>query len=113
MQGGGTVSGFTGSLRVNAIRATAAELLRGEFPSVKGGLVLPSDATVRIVDPENIDLAAFGAMRQVVKATRLTLEGGVDGLRVDAGDGRTWRVKVLEDGLALRPPAKGSVMVVR
>lgn len=113
VQGGGTVSGFTGSLRVNAIRATAAELLRGEFPSVKGGLVLPPDATVRIVDPENIDLAAFGAMRQVVKATRLTLEGGVDGLRVDAGDGRTWRVKVLEDGLALRPPAKGSVMVVR
>lgn len=113
VQGGGTVSGFTGSLRVNAIRATAAELLRGEFPFVKGALVLPSDATIRIVDPENIDLAAFGAMRQVVKATRLTLEGGVDGLRVDAGDGRTWRVKVLEDGLALRPPAKGCVMVVR
>ena len=113
VQGGGTVSGFTGSLRVNAIRATAAELLRGEFPFVKGALVLPSDATVRIVDPENIDLAAFGAMRQVVKATRLTLEGGVAGLRVDAGDGRTWRVRVLENGLALRPPAKGSVMVVR
>ena len=113
VQGGGTVSGFTGSLRVNAIHATAAELLRGEFPSVKGGLVLPSGATVRIVDPENIDLAAFGAMRQVVAATRLTLEGGVAGLRVDAGDGRTWRVKALEDGLALRPPAKGSVMVVR
>lgn len=113
VQGGGTVSGFTGSLRVNAIRATAAELLRGEFPFVKGALVLPSDATIRIVDPENIDLAAFGAMRQVVKATRLTLEGDVAGLRVDTGDGRTWRVRVLENGLALRPPAKGSVMVVR
>ena len=113
VQGGGTVSGFTGSLRVNAIRATAAELLRGEFPFVKGELVLPSDATVRIVDPENIDLAAFGAMRQVVKATRLTLEGGVAGFRVDAGDGKTWRVKVLDNGLALRPPAKGTVMVLR
>lgn len=113
VQGGGTISGFTGSLRVNAIRATAAELLRGEFPSVKGALVLPSDATVRIVDPENIDLAAFGAMRQVVKATRLTLEGDVAGLRVDTGDGRTWRIKVLENGLALRPPAKGFVMAVR
>lgn len=113
VQGGGTVSGFTGSLRVNAIRATAAELLRGEFPSVRGELVLPSDATVRIVDPENIDLAAFGGMRQVVAATKLTLEGGVAGFRVDAGDGKMWRIKVLENGLALRPPAKGSVMVIR
>ena len=52
-------------------------------------------------------------MRQVVKATRLTLEGGVAGFRVDAGDGKTWRVKVLDNGLALRPPAKGTVMVLR
>ena len=113
VQGGGTVSGFTGSLRVNAIRATAAELLRGEFPFVKGELVLPSDAVVEIVDPENLDLTAFGRLRQVVAATKLTLEGDVAGFRVDAGDGKTWRIKVLDSGLALRPPAKGSVMVVR
>lgn len=113
VQGGGTISGFTGPLRVNAIRVTTAELLRGEFPFVKGACVLPSDTVIEIVDPENLDLAAFGRMRQIVAATKLTLEDGVAGFRVDAGDGKTWRIKVLENGLALRPPAKGTVMVIR
>lgn len=113
VQGGGTISGFTGSLHVNAIRVTTAELLRGEFPFVKGELVLPSDASIEIVDPGNLDLVAFGRVRQIVAATKLTLEDGVAGFRVDAGDGKTWRVKVLDNGLALRPPAKGTVMVIR
>ena len=75
--------------------------------------MLPSDASIEIVDPGNLDLVAFGRVRQIVAATKLTLEDGVAGFRVDAGDGKTWRVKVLDNGLALRPPAKGTVMVIR
>ena len=111
IQGGGTIQGFSSTITANAIYVTTAELMAGDFINVSGGLVLPSNTVIKVVDPENLNAKTFGRERQIVSATTLTLSAsGVSGFVVDAGRflGNPWRVRTYgANGLSLRPPAKG------
>ena len=117
IQGGGTIQGFSSTITANAVYVKAEELLNGDFIHVNGGLVLPSDTVIKVVDPENLDEETFGRSRQILSATTLTLPGtGISGFVVDAGTslGNPWRVKMYgENGLALCPPSKGFIMSFR
>lgn len=115
IQGGGTIQGFSSTITVNAIYVTTAELMSGDFIHVNGGLVLPSDTVIKVVDPENLDAETFGKSRQILSATTLTLPGsGLAEFAVDAGSGslNPWRVKMCgANGLSLCPPQNGMIML--
>ena len=117
IQGGGTIQGFSSTITVNAIYVTTAELMSGDFIHVNGGLVLPSDTVIKVVDPENLDVETFGKSRQILSATTLTLSGSeLAGFVVDTGtdSGNPWRVRMCGDnGLSLFPPSKGFVLLFR
>lgn len=117
IQGGGTIQSFSSTISSDAIRVTTAELLSGDFIKVNGGLVLPANTVIKVVDPENLDVQTFGKARQIVSATTLTLpECGLSGFVVDAGtgSGNPWRVKCFgEKGLALCPPPEGFILTFR
>ena len=110
IQGGGTIQGFSSTITANAIYVTTAELMAGDFIHVNGGLVLPANTVIKVVDPENLNAETFGRERQILSATTLTLpESGLSEFVVDAGRiiGNPWRIKMYgANGLALRPPSK-------
>lgn len=117
IQGGGTIQGFSSTITANAIYVTTAELMSGDFIHVNGGLVLPSDTVIKVVDPENLDVETFGKSRQILSATTLTLSGSeLAGFVVDTGtgSGNPWRVRMCGDnGLSLFPPSKGFAVLFR
>lgn len=113
VRGGGSISSVKAgtALPIERIEVTVAQLLADEFISVGGAVSFPENAVVKVLDPENLDVASFGRQRTIVSANALTLPAS--GLLLDVGEGADgkWKLRQVGSQIVLKP-VFGLILVV-